>query len=74
MVAVSFGAITCSPYAVAQPALEAAPWLTPSRNDTVWPGPTINSRSGLWPKKSLVVCVGLVGSEPPERLMNWIPG
>lgn len=41
-VALSLGGITCSPYAVVQPALDPIPCVTPSRKETVWPGPTIS--------------------------------
>ena len=38
------------------------------------PGATVTGRSGRLPKKSEVVCEGVVGSGPPARSRNWIPG
>ena len=75
-VAVSSGAMTCSPSAVVQPELDppVPTWLTPSRNDTVSPGPTTSRRKVVWPKKSSVVWVGVVGSGCPDTARNCTPG
>lgn len=71
---VSLGAMTCSPWAVVQPALDPPPCDTPRRKDTLWPGSTVSALSGSVPKKSEVVCRGEVGRAVPERLRNWMPG
>ena len=73
-VAVSFGGITCSPKAVVHPAGEAAPWVTPSRKETVSPGATASADTTVMPKKSCVVCVGSVGSGAPAPSRNRTPG
>lgn len=72
--AVSFGGITWRPYALVQPAGDAAPWVTPRRNDTFAPGATFSGALGTEPKKSWVVWTGIVGRAPPDWLRNWMPG
>src|SRR6185312_5259427 len=73
-VAVSLGAITCSPPAVVHPVLVPPPWETPRRNEAVWPGCRVTSWRSRWPKKSSVVCCGVVGNAAPAADRNWMPG
>jgi hypothetical protein len=48
--------------------------ITNKRNDAVPPGETVSEWIGTGPAKSLVVCVGIVGSAPPLELKNSTPG
>ncbi len=73
-VAVSLGGMTWSAEAVVQPAVAAAPCVTPRRKETVAPGATVRDFSDAEPKKSVVVWVGRVLSGCPLWLRNWIPG
>ena len=52
-------------------ALEVARRHIGRRADGVW---LVDLTAAPEPKKSLVVCDGVVGSGAPERLRNWIPG
>ena len=74
IVAVSFGAITCTWWAVVQRLPAVGTCVTPTRNETVSPGPSLRWRSVVWPKKSLVVRVLRVGSARPTRSRNRTPG
>ena len=73
-VAVSSGAITCRPVAVAQLGPEPVTSLVPSRNETSAPGATVSTAIGRLPKKSWVVRVVTVVSPCPFLLRNRTPG
>ena len=59
---------------VVVPVSEPPPCDTPRRKDVVWPGARASALSGSAPKKSLVVCCGVVGRAAPSLSRNSMPG